>query len=206
MSDCKIKFCGMMNEADVTVACECGVWAVGFVLTESQRQLSLNQCKRLAATVAPEIIKVGVFTTETAEEIRQAVDFCGLDLAQVVANYTKEEWLDFAEVPVLRTFLVSGPETLELLAAVRGGRFLLDVHVPGKAGGTGETFDWEIARQATGYGQVILAGGLNPDNVTEAIRVGKPWAVDVSSGIESCPGVKDHARMRAFAEAVWNAS
>lgn len=105
-------------------------------------------------------------------------------------------------VPVLRAFRMRGRATLQVIRESRLPRVLLDAYKPGVPGGTGETFDWSLAREAGAWTEVILAGGLTPGNVRDAVAAADPWMVDVSGGIESAPGVKDPARMRAFAEAV----
>ncbi|MFH0911382.1 MAG: phosphoribosylanthranilate isomerase [Planctomycetota bacterium] len=202
---CRIKFCGLRTEEDVAAACSAGAWAVGFVLTGSARQVDLETCRRLGEAVDARVLKVGVFADEPAETIRRAVKDCRLDLAQVHAERSEEEWQVFRDLPVVRAIRVRGPESLQRLEAVRGRLFLLDAYVEGSAGGTGRTFDWSLARSAASVGCVILAGGLTPENVAEAIREARPWAVDVSSGIEREKGVKDPRRMRAFARAVHQA-
>jgi phosphoribosylanthranilate isomerase len=145
---------------------------------------------------------VGLFTTEPAAQVRRQQAELGLDLVQIVNEDPAEGWQAYAGLPLLRAFRVRGPESLAALAAVRGQTFLLDAYVPGVAGGTGESFDWRLARRAAAYGRVVLAGGLTPETVAGAIAAAQPWAVDVSSGIECRRGVKDHGRMRAFAAAV----
>ncbi len=197
----RIKFCGLQTPEDVAVACAAGAWAVGFVLTEGPRRVSVSACRELAQTVPEGVTKVGVFTHEPPKEIREAVDACGLDLVQVHVE-ALEDPQAYAGLPLVRAFRVRGPETLRKLAAVRGELFLLDAYVRGRPGGTGASFDWTLARRAAAYGRVILAGGLTPENVAEAVRTARPWAVDVSSGVERTRGVKDHDRMRAFAQAV----
>jgi phosphoribosylanthranilate isomerase len=198
----RFKFCGLQTEADVRTAIDCGAWAVGFVLTESPRRIDPQTCERLQALAADRVHRIGLFTTEPVAVIREAQKRCGFDLLQVVGERPAGEWAELDDLPLLRAFRVKGAESLQALESVRGGTFLLDAYVPGVAGGSGERFDWSLARDACEYGRVILAGGLTPENVADAIRTARPWAVDVSSGIESTRGRKDHDRMRRFAEAV----
>lgn len=198
----RVKFCGLRSEADVDIACGLGVWAVGFVLTESCRRIELDTCARLARQVPAGILKFGVVATESPEYIAQCVDVCGLDAVQVHAEHTADEWATYASLPIIRAVRVASRASLCALEDVRGGRFLLDAAVAGQVGGTGVAFDWTLAREAAAYGEVILAGGLTSENVAEAIRVAQPFALDVSSGLESARGVKSPERMQAFADAV----
>lgn len=128
----------------------------------------------------------------------------GVDVMQVHGNEDAGYWdaLTEAGIPFLRAFRMRGRDTLRALRESRLPRVVLDTYKPGVPGGTGETFDWSLAREAGAWTEVILAGGLTPANVREAITAADPWMVDVSGGIESAPGVKEPARMRAFAAAV----
>lgn len=199
---CRIKFCGLRTETDVEVACACGVWAVGFVFTESPRRVDPDRARALVQAVEPGVETVGLFTHEPLAEVRRVAARLGLDRIQIHRVLSPAEREDCADLPLLPVFRVQGPESLAALAAVRGGTFLLDTYVPGVAGGTGERFDWTLARRAAAWGRVVLAGGLTPENVGAAVAVAAPWGVDVSGGIEASRGVKDHSRMRAFAAAV----
>lgn len=200
---CQFKFCGLRREDDVRVAVECGAAAVGFMLTKSPRQITPEQCAELRALVPEGIRTHGVFAHDEPSRIRQLVGDLSLDVAQVHGpDDDPAFWTALEGIPLVRAYRVRGPETLALLETERGRAFLLDAYVPGLPGGTGATFDWHLARQASAIGQVILAGGLTPENVADAIEQAQPAMVDVSGGIEREKGVKDHARMRAFAEAV----
>ncbi len=205
--NCKIKLCGLKSVADVRVAVELGVDAVGFVLSSSPRCVSLEMCGKLRAEVADGIRVHGVFAAEDVEFIAKAVTECGLDVAQVHgregdAAYWTDLSRELGAGRCIRGIRVESRKSLDYLEAVRGQEFLLDAYVKGKAGGTGMTFDWALAKKAGDYGRVILAGGLSPENVAEAIRIAMPYMVDVSSGIEAKRGVKDHDRMRAFVRVV----
>ncbi len=204
---CRIKLCGLRTPDDVRTAARLGVEAVGFVLTESVRRVTESECRRLRPLLPPVVRVHGVFAADDPGEIRRLVETCGLDAAQVHGPEDDPDyWRALEGVPLVRAFRVKGPETLAALEAVRGTAFLLDAYVRGEAGGTGRSFDWELARQARAYGSVILAGGLTPENVAGAIRTASPWMVDVSSGIERAPGEKDPARMEAFVHAVREAA
>src|SRR3989339_423916 len=158
-----IKFCGLKTLEDISLAAELCAKAIGFVLTRSPRQVDPALCRRLRDAVPAGIRVHGVFAGEDAATIRKLVLECRLDVAQVHgAEDDAAYWRSLSGLPVIRAFRVQGPETLQLLGAVRGQEFLLDAYVPGKAGGTGDRFDWSLARQAATYGRVILAGGLTP--------------------------------------------
>ncbi|MHC4871740.1 MAG: phosphoribosylanthranilate isomerase [Planctomycetota bacterium] len=196
-----IKLCGLKTEEDVKVACELEVWAVGFVLTKSPRQISPEICKTLSA-LAVGVKKVGVFTNESPAEITGLVESCSLDYAQIHGPYTEEDWQALGDLAHIRAFNIKDEASLAQLDSVRGKTFLLDAFVEGVAGGSGKTFDWKLAKEASGYGNVIVAGGLTPENVSNAVKTASPWGVDVSSGIEKEKGVKDHNLMKAFVGAV----
>lgn len=202
MSACKIKFCGLRTVEDIRVACECRVWAVGLVFTTSPRQVDIATGKRLAAEVDAGILKVGLFTDEPADEVRRIAETCRLDLVQIHRNITDKEAAEYGDLPLLRVFRIAQGEDLAPITESKARRFILDTYVSGTAGGTGRSFDWNLARKAGEYGEVILAGGLTPENVAQAIGIAAPWGVDVSGGIEKEKGIKDHGRMREFARAV----
>jgi phosphoribosylanthranilate isomerase len=203
LPSCGIKLCGLKTEADVRLAVELGVDAIGFVLTESVRRVAPAEARRLRMLVPPGIRVHGVFAADPPEYIREQIAFCGLDVAQVHGPEDDPDfWTALKGVALLRAFRVRGPETLLAIRNAHVSTFLLDAYVPGLPGGTGATFDWSLALRAKNCGRVILAGGLTPENVTDAIRAADPWMVDVSGGIELEKGVKDPEKMRAFVEAV----
>ena len=200
---CKIKLCGLRSEADVQLAVELGVDAVGFVLTESPRQVAEEQCRHLRRLVPSQVAVHGVFAADAPGRIRKLVQTCQLDIAQVHGPEDDPAfWETLSGLPLIRAYRVRDRGVLSLLRADPRKVFLLDAYVPGKPGGTGETFDWGIAREATALGKVILAGGLTPQNVAAAVGEARPWMVDTSGGIEKEKGVKDHDLMRAFVKAV----
>ncbi len=199
---CGVKLCGLKTPEEVDLAVALGVQAVGFVLSESPRQVTARAACALGARVPEGVRTHAVFGPEAPARVRAWLAETGLDVAQVTASEEDEAyWEALAGVPVIRGFRVRGRETLDLLQAVQGEEFLLDAYVPGQAGGTGTCFDWDLAREARHLGRMILAGGLTPENVGEAIRTARPHMVDVSGGIERQRGRKDPARMRAFVEA-----
>ncbi len=196
----KVKICGLTSLEDALAAAELGADAVGFVFAPSPRRVSPRQVADIVSELPPFVCKVGVFVDTTIEEITATMDSCGLDMAQLHGNETPD--LCKALLPrVIKSFPVKDESILSLLPRYQARAYLLDSYHDALKGGTGHSFDWEIAQQATRYGRIILSGGLTPENVRQAISRVHPYAVDVSSGVESGPGIKDRARLRAFIQA-----
>jgi phosphoribosylanthranilate isomerase len=203
----QIKLCGLKNPEEVELAVALGVDAVGFVLSRSPRQVSPEVCRQLRKLVPPTIRVHGVFAAEPQDFVRKMHELCRLDIVQIHGNEENSDyWDSLADLPVLPALQVKDDRVLRIIQEHCIDTVLLDTYVPGVAGGTGECFDWEIARQAARICRVILAGGLTPENVGLAINAAKPWMVDVSGGIEKEKGVKDLAKMRKFVEAVKSAA
>lgn len=201
----RVKICGITNIDDALAACSFGADALGFVFAESPRRIEEKAASFIAGCLPPFVQTVGVFVNEAPAEVEQIVSSCRLNAVQFHGRETPEccDFFRRAGIKVLKTFRVSGAEDLAPLEPYKGAvsAFLLDTFCPGLAGGTGKTFDWTVAARAAGFGlPIILAGGLRPENVREAIQIAQPYALDVSSGIEASPGKKDHARMRLFIE------
>jgi phosphoribosylanthranilate isomerase len=202
----KVKICGIMNVEDALTAVDAGADALGFMFyASSPRCVTRETAAQIVHQLPPFVAKVGVFVNATSEEVRQAIADCGLDTLQ----FHGEESPEFCRqsgLKVLKAFRVQGPETLKVLSHYSEMTWLLDSFVAGTRGGTGNTFNWDIATQAVKMrGRVILAGGLTPENVAEAVQKVRPYGVDVSSGVESAPGRKDAARVRAFIAAAKSA-
>ncbi len=192
-----IKICGLTTPRDVEVAVEAGVDAVGLVMTESPRQVSPSQAASLRATLPTGMLAVAVFHSPSPALVRVVRDEVAPDLFQATPDALTD--LDGSlTLPVV----VDGPDAEEsAVSALQGGsaRFLLD---SAPKGGTGRPADWLRLAGLSVLPRMVLAGGLRPENVADVIRLVRPGGVDVSSGVESHPGVKDHARMRAFVAAV----
>lgn len=194
----RIKFCGLTRPQDLAVAEEVGVDAVGFVLwAASPRGVGLDRTAELVRLLPKSITPVGVFVQPTREDIVRAVNVTRIGVAQVHG---------LADVAALGTLPCELWVAMSLDGDVDrippGATILLDAHDPERHGGTGKTIDWDAARSITARRRVMLAGGLTPANVGEAIRRARPHGVDVSSGIEEHPGIKDARLMREFARAV----
>lgn len=217
-----VKICGITNLEDALLAVDAGADALGFVFYEkSPRNVKPEEVRRIAAKLPKAIERVGVFVRESAEEVRTvatrsgvtAVQTCidaalpqnGADCACCFEQLTKKEPI-LRLIPVLsmRTQRPEGPAMMWDPDAVHA--FLLDSSFGGQPGGTGQPFDWAASQAATkvikSLANVILAGGLTPANVSEAMRILQPWGVDVASGVEASPGRKDPQKVRAFVAAV----
>ena len=204
-----VKICGITNTQDALVAVSHGADMLGFVFYQkSARCMTVEKTHEIVAQleldsqhIRPHLI--GVFVDEQPAVVSQTLDTCGLDYAQLHGSEPPEMVTDLMNsgYGVIKAFRVKGAATLGEIACFGASAFLLDAFVPGQPGGTGHAFDWALAAEAAQYGPVVLAGGLTPGNVTEAIQVARPWAVDVSSGVEASPGKKDVAKMRRFIHA-----
>jgi phosphoribosylanthranilate isomerase len=195
----RVKVCGITNADDALAAVEFGADALGFVFAPSPRRVTPEQAARIVAALPPFICKVGVFVDADIGEVQAVMKLCNLDIAQLHGEESPAACEALAP-RVIKSFAVRDESVLAALPAYRAAAYLLDTHDAALKGGTGRTFDWRIAGQAAGYGPVIISGGLTAANVRQAIAAGRPYAVDVASGVESKPGVKDHARLRDFIE------
>lgn len=193
-----IKFCGLTREEDVEIASELGVDAIGFVLwPKSPRALTLDATAALVRRLPPSITPVGVFVRPTRQEILDAVNLAGIRVAQAHGVGDVMPLLD-APCDVWAALSLTG-DTLAIPVSMT---VLLDAQDDEQFGGTGRTIDWHAARKIAAIRRVMLAGGLSPDNVAKAIEIAQPYGVDVSSGIEERPGVKNSKLMRDFVGAV----
>ncbi|MDZ4167719.1 MAG: phosphoribosylanthranilate isomerase [Coriobacteriia bacterium] len=200
----RIKICGLTRPADAAAAVSSGADALGVLLAPSKRRLTLEQADAVFADVPPLVARIGVFRDATADEVWEAVARLGLTAVQFHGDEAPETCAA-APVPVVKTVGIGPDGPLTDLDRYRGsvGAFLLDTVVGGASGGTGVTFDWyDVAGRLPDWAPVIVAGGLGPHNVAEAIRVLRAYAVDVCSGVEISPGIKDHAMIDSLCAAV----
>jgi phosphoribosylanthranilate isomerase len=200
----KLKFCGITNHQDALLAVELGVDALGFVFAPSPRQVKPETARRIIGSLPPLVRTVGVFVDENPALMRDIVNFCGLDMVQLHGNEPPHICADLMPRAIKAFCLKDEQDLRSLNAYYRKARaFLFDGYAGEMKGGTGTTFDWGLAVKAKKLGvPVILAGGLNPGNVREAIRTVRPYAVDVSSGIEERPGKKSPLLMREFIQSI----
>lgn len=199
-----VKFCGITRVKDALCACSLGAHALGFVFAPSPRQVSRPRALEIIGRLPPFVATVGVFVNEALEMVEKTAAVCGLDLVQLHG----EEPPDYCErlMPRALKALRVGRDDLEEAALAYKGKvrgFLLDTYSPKAFGGTGRPFDWNhaLSLRSTGI-PLVLAGGLGPGNVAQAVTMVKPWAVDACSGVERAPGVKDQGLMEAFMKRV----
>ncbi len=195
----QVKICGITNPADGLTAVEAGADALGFVFYEaSPRCVSIEMAAEIIRQLPLFVVKVGVFVDAPGELVVRAARECGLNLLQFHGEETPEYCLQFGLMS-MKAFRVQDAGSLSALAEYTTDAYLLDAYTPGKPGGTGEQFNWDLAVEAKRCGRpIFLAGGLTPENVAEAVRRVQPYAVDVSSGVEASPGKKDPAKVKAF--------
>lgn len=197
----RIKFCGMTRAEDVQCALELGVHALGFVFVkESPRSLTLEQAAPLIRLLPPFVVSVGLFMDAGAGEVEETLRRAGLNLLQFHGREDEDFCRQFG-VPYLKAVPMGSTDSItdfcNGFASASG--FVLDSHSSGEMGGTGKTFAWDEIPGSLKR-QIVLAGGLTPENVARAVREVQPCAVDVSSGIESAPGLKDAGKMKRFVE------
>jgi phosphoribosylanthranilate isomerase len=197
----RVKVCGITNLEDALAAAELGADALGFVLAASPRQVTPENLRHLVAELPPLVLKVGVFVDSPLEEVRRVMSDCGLNLAQLHGSESPE-YCEALFPRAIKAFQVKDATVLKQLPLYRASAYLLDGYHSKLKGGSGQSFDWEIARQAKGLGRIILSGGLTLENVAQAIAIARPYGVDVSSGVEASPGKKDHRKLAAFIQAV----
>jgi phosphoribosylanthranilate isomerase len=197
----RVKICGLTRLEDALVAAESGADALGFVFyPQSPRCVKPAAVAEIVRRLPPYVTAVGVFANQPEPEVRRIVEACGLDLVQLQGDEPPDYCREFGARAV-KAIRVIDRESLKripdyLAAGVRG--FVLDTYRPGQFGGTGHSFDWAIAEEAVSYGRMILAGGLTPENVREAVRRVQPYGVDVSSGVELRVGKKDPEKVQDF--------
>jgi len=201
MNRVKIKICGLTRAEDVQAAVKAGADAIGFVFTASPRRVSIDKAVELSAHVPGEVLRVGLFLDQERSEIERVTASVPLDILQFHGSETEHE-CNFFKLPWLKAVAMENAESVTRAEQNFPGAagLLLDSHSKGQRGGSGKLFDWSLSRPVEK--PVWLAGGLNAENVRKAIRIVRPYAVDVSSGVESEPGIKDPTRMKAFVKAV----
>lgn len=190
-----IKICGITNEADALLAVALGADAVGFVFAPSTRQIAATVARDIARRLPAEVLTVGVFRNETPKRVVDIVQASGLHAAQLHGHETVADTRFVVErLPIVIKAFTAGDPALEEFDRYGAAIALVDSPQPG----SGEVFDWSLAEGAPPNRRVLLAGGLRPENVADAIARVRPWGVDVSSGVERAPGQKDPVLLRQF--------
>ena len=199
----KVKICGITSVADGLAAAEAGADMIGLMLYEkSPRHVSLQTAAEIARALPPFVLRVGVFVNPTEELVLRAIADCGVTLLQFHGDEPPEFCTQFGMMS-MKAFRIRDAGSLAALPDYSTEAYLLDAYSADALGGTGAKFNWELAIEAKKLGRpIVLAGGLTPENVAEAVRQVQPFGVDVSSGVESSPGKKDPAKVRAFIASV----
>jgi phosphoribosylanthranilate isomerase len=202
----KIKICGITNLDDALYAAECGADALGFnFYKKSPRCIEPDKAAEIIAQLPPFIMPVGIFVNEREDKIREIQHQTCIQAVQLHGDESPEFCQRFGG-RVIKAFQIKDKESLKTMAHFHVGAFLLDSYKEGVRGGTGTTFDWHLAVVAKTFGKVILAGGLTPENVAEAVKLVQPYGVDVTGGVERDKGIKDHAKIKKFISEVRRAS
>jgi phosphoribosylanthranilate isomerase len=202
----RVKICGITRPADARLAADLGAWALGMVFwPSSPRACAIDDAEAIGAEFRRRLQLTGVFVNATLDEVAATTDRCGLTLVQLHGDEGPAYCREAARrtgCRVMKAVRVRDAAQVRDLQRFHTDYHLLDAYSPRTPGGTGETFAWEVAREHRGEPPVVLSGGLNPDNVGEAIAVARPFAVDTASGTEAAPGRKDPAKLTAFFRAV----
>lgn len=204
----KVKICGITNLEDALAACEYGADALGFVFyRKSPRFIEPEKAKEIIGELPPFVTTVGVFVDEDANMINEIVKTIGLHVVQLHGSESPE-FCEGISGKIIKTFKMKGAQVVgarghgvsQEAERYRVSAYLLDTYKEGTEGGTGALFNWGVAKEAAKAGRLILAGGLTPENVKQAIKIVTPYAVDVSSGVEESPGKKDLIKVMEFIE------
>jgi phosphoribosylanthranilate isomerase len=201
-----VKICGLTSVDDATLAVEAGAWALGMILWDgSPRACSLDDAAAIAATYRRQVEVCGVFVDATLDEVARAVDVASLTMVQLHGDEGPVYCTEVARrtgAKVVKAARVGSRSDIQAMERYRTDLHLLDTRVEGQHGGTGKTFDWGLTKLRMSRVPLIVSGGLHVDNVAEAIEATRPFAVDVASGTEAAPGVKDPELVSAFMQAV----
>lgn len=195
----KVKICGITNLDDALAAVASGADALGFVFYKgSPRHIPPDSARDIIKKLPPFITTVGVFADESTDETERIAQYASIDVVQLHGNESPR--MCMLDRKVIKAIRVKELSDLDPLENYNVSAFLLDAYADESLGGTGLIFNWDIAVAAKQFGRIILAGGLNPDNIQKAVRLVGPYAVDASSGVEEKKGKKDHNRMKIFIE------
>jgi phosphoribosylanthranilate isomerase len=197
------KVCGITNPGDAREAADAGADAIGLIFAESPREVNVEEARRISVALPDGVLKVGVFVDAEPEEVLQTAREVGLDLAQLHGDETPETVAAIrgAGLPVMKALRVRNAEALAEIQSYGADLIMLDAWSARVRGGTGETFDWGLAKSVKGRGNIVVSGGLTPENVREAIEFFEPYGVDASSSLEEKPGKKSGERLRRFVRA-----
>lgn len=192
----QVKICGITNEEDALCAAKLGAAALGFIFyPPSPRYVRPKVVRRIVKKLPPNLAKVGVFVNESAEEIKNIIEYCGLDFIQLHGDESVEFCRNFPASTIIKTVELLGESDLVKAFSYNVAAILVDRRNAGLYGGTGKKADWNLACRVKDKKPLVLSGGLNGENIKDAIEKVAPHALDVNSGVESCPGKKDHTKL-----------
>jgi phosphoribosylanthranilate isomerase len=194
----RVKICGITNAEDARDAIELGADALGFIFADSPRKIKVKDAKPIIESLPPFTSCVGLFVNEYVERVVEVCEFCGIGTVQLHGDEPPEYLNDLTGFNVIKAFRVRDESVIDSLKKYSAKAFLLDSFMEDKQGGTGTVFPWEIARKAGEFGQIIIAGGLTPENIADAVTIAHPYGVDVATGVEKSPGKKDKELMKKF--------
>jgi phosphoribosylanthranilate isomerase len=197
------KVCGITNPGDARVAADAGADAIGLIFADSPRRVDIEDARKVGVALPEDVLKVGVFVDAEVEEVLRVAREVGLDLAQLHGDETPETVAAIrgAGLTVIKAFRVRNDAVLSEFQSYEADLFMLDAWSARVRGGTGETFEWELAKSLKGRDNILVSGGLTPENVREAIEFFEPYGVDASSSLEERPGKKDGERVWRFVRA-----
>jgi phosphoribosylanthranilate isomerase len=198
-----VKICGITNVRDAYHAAEYGADALGFIFyPKSQRVIAPERAREILQKIPGSIGKVGVFVNQEIEAVKEIVGFCGLHLIQLHGDESPQYCARFPRATLIKTVSACTEEEVEKLESYPVRAILVDAHEPGCYGGTGKNSDWALALEVKKKHPLILAGGLNKENIKRAIEIVRPCAVDINSGVETSPGRKDPHKIREIMEII----
>lgn len=197
----RIKICGLTRSQDVQLAVELGADLLGFIFAQSPRRIAPERMLEISAKVPEKVLKVGVFVDTPPAEVKEVATFCNLDVVQLHGSEGQDYCRVLERFKILKVYRLGEGRSLPEISLPPYWATLFDTWLPNQAGGGGKVFDWQLVASFAGK-RFFLAGGLTPENVGRAISMTNPFGVDVSSGVESSPGIKDPEKMRKFIESV----
>jgi phosphoribosylanthranilate isomerase len=192
----QVKICGITNKEDALYAAGCGATALGFIFYPfSPRYIKLENARKIISVLPDELVKVGLFVNEKADEIIRVMEYCGLDMIQLHGDESPEYCREFPADRIIKAVELKNDNDLNHAYSYEVAAILVDSRHAGLYGGTGKKANWELACRIKNKKPLILSGGLNEENIAEALRIVAPAALDINSGVESEPGKKDHAKL-----------
>lgn len=199
----RVKVCGTTNVEDARLAADAGADAIGLIFAQSPRQVDEDQAREVVAALPAGVLKVGVFVNEDPESVRRTAEVVGLDYVQLHGDESPQTVKDLCSggLKVIKALRVRDAASLKALEDYEPDLFLLDSYSEKARGGTGQKFDWELAKRLDGYANILISGGLTPENVRAAVEFFEPYGVDASSSLEDAPGNKNDERVRRFVNA-----